>query len=133
MNKNYIQRDAVLDTFVYIINENDIEMGLTLFVGGLIVTGDLISFKKYLEGIGESFQESESEVAKSIGEVISSIIPEKTEDKESEEGQDSSDVNFIHLQNVTVISSNTNYSVPFWRGSLASVDGFSFGKFNFNN
>lgn len=127
----YLERDIYLNTIIALIEHKNIqlEVGITLNVGGAIISGIAISRKKYLEGIVNAVAGDDSDVAQLFGEIYGNFL-EMEEDSE-EETAAPPDYNFIHLKNVQIfgvnqepISLNDNY----WRGKLSAVDGYMIGN-----
>lgn len=94
------------------LSEEDKYINIILNVHGMIVSGELVSYKTYVNG----------------------FIPSKTEAEPDETPAASEDRNYIHLRNVKFylsagnpIPSNESKEI-FWRGKLSSVDGFSLAK-----
>jgi hypothetical protein len=48
--------DPMLETFVSLAEEQDISFGVTLTIHGLLISGNIISFQKYLEGIAQGLE-----------------------------------------------------------------------------
>src|SRR5437879_2801038 len=61
-------RDAMLIMLAEMSNKADMEMGLTLIIGGSVISGRLISGKKYLEAVAEQLS-----VAGEMGEVLAKL------------------------------------------------------------
>src|SRR5450755_3147485 len=82
--------DFVLQAIVDLTNETGIEMGITLCVGGIVVSGQLISGKTYFEEIAnEALQASgpadQAEVRQSFSDYLGNfgkLIYERTENEE---------------------------------------------------
>jgi hypothetical protein len=115
-------------------------MGITLNVNGQIITGILISYKKYLKETGSSFglMNDEHGLGNSLKEVFNQLDVghEKYLNEQvvaSAEDEDASkNANFIHLEDARIIVNKNNINAPLWRGKLSSVDGFIFGTINEN-
>lgn len=111
-------KDVMLVSLIALAEaETPIEHDVTLLVGGFLVSGSVMSFKKYLEhhqttsGIGAAMEEIDT---------ANPEPPKKT-------------YNFIHLRDAKYYLPGAN-PIPgnmslIVRISLESVHGFSFGKF----
>jgi hypothetical protein len=93
------------------LSEEEKYIDIILNVHGMIVSGELVSYKTYVDG----------------------FVKPKT-DNEQETAVESEDRNYIHLRNVKFYLSAGN-PIPandskeiFWRGKLSSIDGFSLAK-----
>lgn len=94
------------------LSEEDKYIDVILNVHGMIVSGELVSYKTYADG----------------------FVKSKTDDEPDATTVESEDRNYIHLRNVKFYVSSGN-PIPaneskeiFWRGRLSSVDGFSLAK-----
>ncbi len=94
------------------LSEEEKYIDIILNVHGMIVSGELVSYKTYVDG----------------------FIPPKTDSQQDETAVKSEDRNYIHLRNVKFYLSSGN-PIPsneskeiFWRGTLSSIDGFSLAK-----
>ena len=94
------------------LSEEEKYINIILNVHGMIVSGELVSYKTYVDG----------------------FIPPKTDTEQDETTVESEDRNYIHLRNVKFYLSSGN-PIPaneskeiFWRGRLSSIDGFSLAK-----
>ena len=94
------------------LSEEEKYIDIILIVHGMVVSGELVSYKTYVDG----------------------FIPPKTDDEQDETAVESEDRNYIHLRNVKFylsvgnpIPSNDSKEI-FWRGKLSSIDGFSLAK-----
>ncbi len=94
------------------LSEEEKYIDIILNVHGMIVSGELVSYKTYVDG----------------------FVKPKTDDEQDETAVESEDRNYIHLRNVKFYLSAGN-PIPandskeiFWRGKLSSIDGFSLAK-----
>ena len=94
------------------LSEEEKYINIILNVHGMIVSGELVSYKTYVDG----------------------FIPPKTDSQQDETVVESEDRNYIHLRNVkfylsagSPIPANESKEI-FWRGKLSSIDGFSLAK-----
>lgn len=118
--------DKLLGKFVSLVNQDMIGTGVTLTVGGVIITGNIISTKGYVEELASGF-----ETAGEFGVAVGKSLREADIEYGSE--QTSDDVEeIIHLKDAKVLSGNTVYNVGLWRGKVNSVDGFTIGLLNTN-
>ena len=118
-----------------IVNSASLEMGITLQVGGMLVSGDLVAVNTYFDGIGEEFSSSSTfvndlEAAKSIKDSFSTLGARLIQTDETEDEQLLPQ--FIHLKNARFFHTSGN-PIPsnrgvFWRGRICEVGGFSLGS-----
>lgn len=125
------QVDWVLQWLSGFINDANLRMGVTLTVGGNMITGTLIPHETYFErlatDISTPFAETDPEAQKALynrfvdfGKPVDPAI-------ESLPNQ------YIHLDNARVHTGG-NQILPskgtLWRGKLSAVDGFILGELN---
>ncbi len=125
--------DWFLQTIVRIVNEGDSEIGVTLTLGGTVISGLLVGGAKYFEAFGNEFASAfkEPEIAANIYSAFSShskIYEKKESESEAEEVLPPI---YIHLKNAKFFHNSgpafpTNRGI-WWRGRLSSVDGFALG------
>jgi hypothetical protein len=122
--------DWFLQRLVSIVNESGVEFGITLVVSGSIVSGRLVSGKKYFETFAKEFSDPMAEDSRAsvyqafaqYGEIYSSS---------EGEGSDTPPPQFIHLLDSRCyfpgnqLPSNRGVA---WRGKINAVSGFSLGQ-----
>ena len=130
-------QDEVLEYLVRILEETDTGISLTLSVNGLIISGQMISSKRYFDELSNFYNEknlatedpSLIEIGLPALQRVSQFLQEKGK---SREGQ--YNTKFIHLRVVMMYPSDLEYPFPtsLWRGKLSSIDGFSIGRYTWN-
>ena len=138
--------DWFLQTLVHLVNKEVMWFGITLSVGGTLISGTLISGKKYFETLAEDMARG-FEVGEHTAKMVSlfrknvKMIGQDVYDKSSEsnEGPHAFPV-YIHLENVFIYSPGVAASsiggsqivpigkLPLWRGKLSSIDGYMIGQ-----
>lgn len=137
------QKEGVDWFLAWIIDlaERGIELGVTLSVEGLLISGNLIGGRKYFEALGDSIRkanfgaavEADSEFQTNMANNFAGwkeIYP-KSEDIGSDHVPNPS---FIHLEHAQIVLGNTPVTSnvgALWRGKLSSVSGFTLGTINF--
>nr|WP_288356451.1 gas vesicle accessory protein GvpU [uncultured Pseudomonas sp.] len=132
-------KDWFLSMLVKIANNGPGEFGVTLNVGGSIISGMLISGRKYFDEFAKQFAtpfrgENEDSESPSIEATLKQFgqIYDKTENEETDD-KENNPVSYIHLRDANIFFRDgtipTNQGV-LWRGKLSSVDGFSLGNLN---
>jgi hypothetical protein len=120
-------------------------MGITLSVGGLVVSGLLISGKKYFEEMANELRQSpgpadQAGVRQSLSDYygnFGTLIYKQSEDEEQADTQGATMKRlpvFIHLSGAKFFH-NSGQPMPSnrglrWRGRISAVDGFSLGEFS---
>ena len=125
--------DWFLQQLVRFSNDWGIEMGITLQVSGVLVSGTLINGKKYFEDFSISFAsgfKSDSELAESFKSLIGSYKEIYT--TKPPEDADQPPPGYIHLKNARFIVPGQQ-AVPnppgtLWRGRISEVGGFILGS-----
>lgn len=128
--------DPFLATHVKFINKRGYEVGITLNVGGLLITGLLASGREYYKTFGEQYAGGlrrsgvDESIAKSMQETFESMGTRFYGASSEDKGElDNEPIAFIHIKNARIYSgSQIVASVDWWRGRLAAVDGFILGE-----
>jgi len=133
------KRLYILDLLNNIVNENEESLvGVTLTIGGAIITGNLISNRKYytlfFEAMKSSMPEKEHRHLANAFNTIDEQIPTTEEEKEVMNkilGRDT-----ICLENIRYFIGNTqvniNNKTTVWIGKIEEVDGFMLGILDLN-
>lgn len=120
-------KDWFLQSLISMVNAGGISFGVTLNVGGFLVSGTLIGGKEYFEGFGEEF-ESGLKGLDSAGN-IKAAFAKNGEIYTSEE--DSPPPSYVHIKGARFFNTNGD-PIPgnkgvWWRGRVSEVDGFFLG------
>jgi hypothetical protein len=126
------QTDWLLQWFVQFVNQTPLEVGITLSIGGGLVSGILISHQQYFEELArdfskpfEAFEGPEAEHVKAL--LLGFVGPV------SGEGEREPARQFLHLRNARLYSARGE-AIPsagaLWRGKISAIDGFSMGGLN---
>lgn len=125
--------DWYLQTLVQLCNRTGLEIGITLNIGGSVISGLLIGGKRYFEDFAKEFSDAwdgpDKEDIRAAFAQHGAIY-----DKPSATDQDeqvSPSVQYIHLANARVFT--TNQPLPsnrgvLWRGKINAVSGFWLGQ-----
>jgi hypothetical protein len=129
--------DGFLQSLVSIVNDESASIPITLSVGGLLVSGDLIGGKTYFNEFARQFKDGfrdiSSETAatieesfKRLGDVYDPIR------KESQRNAPIPKPHLVHLRDAQIYPSGgsppPSEKGVLWRGRLEAVDGFSLGR-----
>lgn len=130
--------DAIILMFLDLVEEDGIEVDVTLSVNGAIISGTLIGATAYYEGITEASKNFHDNtmskiISKKFHDLKEEYAKQKEEesDKESKEQDQSTPFTFIHLKDAKYLSANNQESHnrgTWWRGRISSVDGLSFNS-----
>lgn len=124
-------RDSNLIFLVNTVNKFDFEMGITIFVKGSVITGQLISGLKYHRYIEASLAS-----AGTAGEALSGYFKQTAENlytPTKNENGEYNDIpcNYIHLNNVSIQTGNGGFNKmnnAYLRISLEEIDGHIIGS-----
>lgn len=126
--------DWFLQILVSTVNKTSIDIGITLNVGGLIISGQLINIKIYFEGLAQemALANADEPLKDAFQTMFRKIGSEYKLSSEESENENQPPPKFIHLKNAKMLLANgqkvpTNQGV-WWRGRLSEVDGFSLGS-----
>lgn len=124
--------DAIVLLFLSLVEEDGIEVPITLNINGVVISGLLIGASAYYEGITESSKllhdgTMSKIIYKKFEDLKEAYFKQKQENKEQEDQENSP--SFIHLKNAVYFNTD-GQSIPtsntWWRGRISSLDGFSF-------
>lgn len=129
--------DAIVLMFLDLVEEDGVEVEVTLSMNGAIISGALIGASAYYEGITEKAKKLSDKtmskiLSKKFGDLKEAYAKQKGEEKEEEDKETKENsYTFIHLKNakyLSVSSQSTTGSGTWWRGKISSIDGFSFNS-----
>lgn len=124
-------QDWFLETVVRLVNDDALPgFGITLSVGGVLITGTLASGRAYFEGIGEEFSSGirERDIAGKMRDFFAGFA--RIYAPSDKPGRKKS-VSYIHLKDARIMT-GTAALIPsnrgvWWRSRLTAVDGFCLG------
>ncbi len=125
--------DWFLQSLVAMANKSNLEIGITLQVSGMLVSGSMVSGEKYFEGFAEDFSSpftADPEAAASIKTSFSSYG--ELYKRDSESNGLIHPPQYVHLKNARFFNTTGN-TIPgnrgmWWRGRISEVGGFSLGS-----
>jgi hypothetical protein len=129
--------DCFLQSLVSIVNDESASIPITLSVGSLLISGDMIGGRAYFDEFARQFKDGfkniNSETASTIEEAFKRLgdVYDPIQ-KESQGGAIISKPHLIHIKDAQIYQSGAG-PLPskkgiLWRGRLEAVDGFSLGK-----
>ncbi len=123
-------RDWFLQNLVNMVNARDIELGITLNSGGFLVSGLLVSGKKFFGGLGADLSVSftDPEVRAGIEQSYAQIGEIYAAGRT---GETAAPPNYLHLMQARFFHTG-GQPVPatdgvWWRGRISEVSGFFLG------
>lgn len=128
-----LQVDKLLQAIVAIPEKTTIELTITLNVGGLIISGQLISRDDYFEDLTRLFSNasSESNVPFMLSDFFRDLGRQLVDGAHDDGAEGIPLPRFIHLRNAKMYP-DQGQGLPhthqvLWRGRLSQVDGFMLG------
>jgi hypothetical protein len=130
------QQDWFLQTLVNMTNTGALEVGMTLLVGGFLVSGIMVGGAKYFEGFAKEFASGFTDQA--LAEVLRTDISKwgeivyKTNATQLKvTGQPLTPTMYVHMREARFFNTAGN-PIPgnrgvWWRGRLSEVSGFMIG------
>ncbi|ALU59678.1 MULTISPECIES: gas vesicle accessory protein GvpU [Pseudomonas] len=121
------QIDWLLQWLVKFVANTKVEMGVTLSVGGNLVSGHLISHDTYFEQLADDISAPFSSFANGTDATMKEMI---LSFKPGESSEDTPAFHFIHLKDCRTYSTDGNPICDagvLWRGRISAVDGFTIG------
>ncbi len=122
------QVDWLLQWFVKLVGSLNIEIGITLTVGGRVISGNLISHQAYFDKLAEDASApfariASEETAETMKKLILAYKPGAPSEGEPA-------AQYLHLKDCQLF---TNEAQPvgtgaLWRGKISAVDGFTLGR-----
>lgn len=126
--------DYALGTLVRLANAGGVSMGVTLFVGGSIVTGLLIGAVQYHEGVAKMLDEvgENAEWLAQMHRAQAETLREQFGDDFTKAFEAPYRLSFIHLKDAKAYTPGLD-PLPtgqgfWWRGRMDRVDGFFIGE-----
>lgn len=121
--------DWVLSNVVDDVDGSNKEIPITLAVGGLLISGKLVSGHRFMEHlIGKviTIQPYSKEIIDEHHKTLETVF-ENMKSNFMRTKDSFADSSHIHLMDVTFSNAASSKPISFWRGSLEKVDGFHFG------
>jgi hypothetical protein len=110
----------------------NITIGVTLNIKGLIVSGKLVGLKIYYRGVSQMLQEENKENSKLWASLFDGLIETLPKEEEYDIVRDIIGIRHICLQDARYYPADNSLPTDmgtYWIGLTESVDGFSFGTF----
>jgi len=133
------ENDWFLQSTIENIVSHGVEIGVTLTVNGVIVSGMLIGGKKYFEELSKTLKAASREpddISNTLGDAWKQYTAIYEKPEGAPEDWKPNPVGYIHLMNARFFAPGqapipANQGV-LWRGKLSSVDGFTIGNLSAN-
>ena len=125
--------DVVLSELVRLADEQGLEVGITVYIGGTVVSGMLVSGQEYLEASALRLQSAEGppETKAALDRFFRAQRDQQyaSSGAASTEGEDPPPVGYLHLRGARPFDAKGPYLEEgvWWRGRIDRIDGFNFG------
>lgn len=132
LTRNFDELDIFLQKLVSLVNTTKVEMGISLNVGGLVISGTLFTGEEYFKIFASDFSKGFEQFEEKEVSIIRKSLETWGDVYKNSEKINVDDVIYIHLKNAKFfvpgqkpIPSNAGVC---WRGKISAVDGFTLGK-----
>ncbi|HEX8910989.1 MAG TPA: hypothetical protein VF796_01420 [Humisphaera sp.] len=118
--------DPVLNAVIDAVEHNaDFHLAITVYVGGVLVSGEMVSDREYLAAVGQTFAAAGHGRSEAYATQLGRVLAEAGRRATTQSGPH----RFINLKNVRVLSPGSAVipSSGHWRGSAAAIDGYAWG------
>jgi hypothetical protein len=124
--------DELFERLVHLTNTTDLEIGVTLHVNGLVITGKLISGATYWSLSARDLRErsvGSRDLVDAMAQSMENVAAEYR-DTLAEESDSHPMQGFVHLKDARTVTPKGGIprAGAFWRGRLDSIDGFTLGE-----
>ncbi|MBD0269417.1 MAG: hypothetical protein ICV77_14135 [Cyanobacteria bacterium Co-bin8] len=125
--------DRAIRAFAAIPERTSLQIGITLCVHGMIISGFLISEDAYFQGLAERISEIK-EAPDETKQTLTEFVSQLHEGLKAQTGNTENQLlpEYIHLREAKMYPSQgkgmPSYGEALWRGRISSVDGFSLGE-----
>ncbi|WP_433704437.1 gas vesicle accessory protein GvpU [Paraburkholderia sacchari] len=123
--------DWYLQSLVNMANTTGLSMGITIVLGGTVVSGTLIGGKTYFDTFAQNFVDAWPDLAQESRDPLRETLAKPGEHYGN--GYDEAGTSFIHLKDATIRTPSGYMPTStglLWRGRLSEVSGFSLGSFS---
>lgn len=123
------QTDWLLQWAARFIEKTDLSIGITLTIGGGLVSGVLISSKLYFETLSDDIAQPFAEFGDDVAESMRGLMLSFSHAEDHEDGAPAEQ--FLHLQDARVYTTPSGAISDkgvLWRGKVSAVQGFTFGQ-----
>lgn len=129
--------DEALRILVDLTNKTDLEAGITLHLGGSLVSGTLVSLERHARGVAEALRSASpdsdgNEILAKLFEILGGATGAESSDTEPPEAEEEgTPPRCVHLRDARVIAPNgqRGLELPWWRGRIGAVSGWTMGSF----
>ena len=127
---SFAEPDSLLSAFAQIANDHAIEFGMTLQVGGVLVSGTMVGGPTYFKLLNEALATAKGTNADELAARLIEGLSRASDKIYGADAPPNLITTYIHMRDVDLYDAAGNSSVSrlsLWRGRLARVDGFFLG------
>ena len=127
---SFAEPDSLLTAFAQIANDHAIEFGMTLQVGGVLVSGTMVGGPTYFKLLNEALATAKGTNADELAARLIEGLSRASDKIYGADAPPNLITTYIHMRDVNLYDAAGNSSVSrlsLWRGRLAAVDGFFLG------
>ena len=128
--KEYGDQDFALQMWVRLVEQQDLDVEMMFQMQGLLVFGVVVSTARYAQFYidlnEELHRERDPEVADALRDYYTALIPSPDQPEIGPEGLPVI-YRYVHMRDVTIMSSGHKVKVPYWRGQVNQVSAFVIG------
>ena len=128
--KEYGEQDIALQTWVRLVEQQQVEIEVMLQMHGLLIFGTMISTATYaqfyIDLYENLYREEAPETADILRDYYQALIPPSDQPEIGPEGLPFLFRN-IHLRDTTILSAGHRSKLPYWRGKISDIDAFVIG------
>lgn len=125
--------DPAIRALVDIVNDLDIQLGVRLFLPGMILSGSLVSAPRYFEAMAAWLRESRDEedlISEPLAQWYERAATQMRNEKDGDE-YSFDEVVHVHMLEVDAfVPGNDSLHIGGWRGRLSEVTGWSMGAYS---
>src|SRR5689334_18525498 len=93
--------DDMLRVFISAVNQTDFAFDISLVVGGALITGTLVSGRKFWDAFGKVFESRGLDLNEATDLVVNTLYPRLEIESQDEDGCENVTIGYIHLKDVT--------------------------------
>ena len=128
--KEYGEQDVALQTWVRLVEQQQVEIEVMFQMHGLLIFGTMVSTATYAQfyiDLYENLYRQEApETADVLRDYYQALVPPPDQPEIGPEG-----LPFLfrhaHLRDTTLLSAGHRSKLPYWRGKISDIDAFVIG------
>ncbi|GAC1390046.1 MAG: hypothetical protein NVS4B11_03120 [Ktedonobacteraceae bacterium] len=128
--KEYGDQDFALQTWVRLVEQQQLEIEVMFQMHGLLVFGTMISTAAYAQFYidlhEDMYRQEEPDTADFLRAYYTALVPPVDQPEIGPEGLPFV-FRYAHLRATTIMSAGHKIKVPYWRGKVSEIDAFVFG------